>query len=1503
LTLQTNSSPSWIFDHPTFLNWVGGTDNSSNSIWLSATAGFGKSVLSAYLTVELQTRFPNNPVTFFLCREKSELSQSSQIVRTILRQLVQFSPSTFEYIQKIWEEDEDIADLTASYRKFYENLLVPALKFYHQTSSKLIFILLDGLNELPTARLDEVLALVNTLTELHSAPEGSPVRIIITSQPTPRITAGLNPSVINVPLTGKDNVDNVETYVKGALSESITKLFGSTGRDPVTYFRENHFGMFLWVKAILELLQSLDVTSDLQRILDNPPRTINGVYQRVLERLGDELNEVELPWIREIISWTVMSKRDMSLAELEVAILLSNGDNGHALDAKVIDIKSTLKKCAAILQISQGSTCDIQTVSLLHNTFRQFITNPGAQGPQGKAREFLVRKSETDSTIAAACLGYLMRHEIVIEEGKFLPNARRKLLNTRFPLFNYATLYWSNHLTNKASVGAQEKVVVQLQSFFLREHLLRWVSSVMAYTYNSAQGSLFDPVSWSVTSSLRTSLAWICRNPVTSLRIIVRISQQSPAIWARVREFVDNSKSMELLLKCWCASVAAELWVTVAPRYWEISIRCFDIAKALYNCSADKQNQTFETTVRATADLAQLSTSPNEFKWFVNHSSVYLYNVWQHEILVLATTALHSALELAPNVSDKATVLSRFSTVFRSYYQSTNAIEDLNKAIHYDLECLAIAPIEDQDYEAYLEIAAGDLFARAERNANIAGAVATSSQEDCQKAAKMTVEALQMTLSRHFHLDLASEESTLPPVDVITFNVLKSIKDRTAEGEGMDLPPGVFQILSTLSYGLSVQQTTTIQVDGDIRDFVSICKNALSCMVEHNPTLWTTLGSAYYSFYRAAKASKSSGSSKAEETSGNTGSAPESLVSDLDECIECYRKALSLTPSGHVGIPSMTNNLGRALEMYEGTGPHLDEAIDCFRKAIELTPHDRIDLVIYFFNLAANLRRRKASDVDTNEAITHYRRVLSLAPERHVLLPYTWTHLGHIFYGREEETDHREAVHCYRMALKYLPKGTTAYAIYASNLANALKKVAACPTDYTEVIEYNQIAVDNTEESKPSFETYHKQLANALMERLSADDTTRAIASYKKCIEISTSEPSTVATYKMNLGKALWNRGEPEDLVEAEEWLQQALENIDTDDLRHCLNLLGLTLSKRNGPGDLDRAVEFHRRAVQAAQDNKFISVFESNLGKAFVKRNGDGDTAEAIRWFKLALDHAVENPSTRAQYCNSIGEAYAVDAAKTDDIEQSVVWFRKAIELETDNHEKVAGYLTALGDSLQNLQEGHGDEAVEVTQIAIAMTSKDSLSYPYRLMCLATALKNRGWFCKDTHETKLWRLSYWLTNAQRNFITASLNIFSKGRSYDNVDESLSLLQQAIELYEKASEEVSIIACESALVDCLMIDYTYKKSSENLSRATEIFRKFLSHSTRDNKECRGWDGIRFGTLCIKRFCDQGRVSIEDLDLLIGKSQAYIAEDEQLRWIVEIAQKLRERTSTNDGWIY
>jgi Cdc6-like AAA superfamily ATPase len=223
---QRASPPSWIFEHPIFHEWLSNHNPATNIMWISGTAGFGKSVLAAYLTQSLKKRFPDSPVTFFFCKGKDELCEVHQVVRTILHQLSAHSSAISQQVIAIWDEDEDLADLYSNYRIYYENLLLPVVQTFLASSPKSIYVIIDGLNELPRHRLTESLSLISALQTVPY------VRVVLTSQPTKTINAAVQ-TACQLSLTINDNLDNVETFVKCSLNETLAALFNEIGVDPI----------------------------------------------------------------------------------------------------------------------------------------------------------------------------------------------------------------------------------------------------------------------------------------------------------------------------------------------------------------------------------------------------------------------------------------------------------------------------------------------------------------------------------------------------------------------------------------------------------------------------------------------------------------------------------------------------------------------------------------------------------------------------------------------------------------------------------------------------------------------------------------------------------------------------------------------------------------------------------------------------------------------------------------------------------------------------------------------------------------------------------------------------------------------------------------------------------------------------------------------------------------------------------------------------------------------
>jgi hypothetical protein len=314
------SPPSWILETTEFHEWLS-PEARNNTLWISSTAGFGKSVIAAFLTEGLKKQFPSALLASSFCKDKDGLREIHQLVRNFLYQLSRESGAVESVVQRIWETDKSIKDFTADTQYLYKHLFLPALRSLPSPTTTPVFVIIDGMNELPQDQMNNVLEFLELPQTLHRSVDLPSLRVVLTSQPIPHNNKLKD--VIQSTLTAAENLDNIDLVLQYRLNMTVKDYFKKRNLDPVGYFREHSHGMFLWVTTIIEYLNAMDGEDELTEILSKPPSTITEVYHIVLVGLQRDYFPHELSWIKEIILWTVMAKRDMTMSEIEVAIRIS----------------------------------------------------------------------------------------------------------------------------------------------------------------------------------------------------------------------------------------------------------------------------------------------------------------------------------------------------------------------------------------------------------------------------------------------------------------------------------------------------------------------------------------------------------------------------------------------------------------------------------------------------------------------------------------------------------------------------------------------------------------------------------------------------------------------------------------------------------------------------------------------------------------------------------------------------------------------------------------------------------------------------------------------------------------------------------------------------------------------------------------------------------------------------------------------------------------------------
>jgi hypothetical protein len=317
-------------------------------LWLSATTGFGKSVLAAYLSKQLTTEFPSALVAYFFCKDKDSLCKYHQIIRTIVARVCFSSEIALDTAQHVWESEPSIQSRSADVDEFFNKFFVPTLQCVRSSGCEL-FIVLDGLNELPELSKLPVCKLLKLLQTLPSIPRTPRVRIIVTSQPDPLFNRDLE-NVDFLPLKSEYIAETVEKFVKHRVSGDLMKRFQKAGVEPLSLFSRHHQFMFQWVSTLLDDLEEIP-TSEFETTLNCPPESISAVYQQKLNRVAMQLKKNQRPWLKEILRWILMARRDLTLLEIASATLCSAGKYEMDASEEIKWIEKLVIKCGAVLHI------------------------------------------------------------------------------------------------------------------------------------------------------------------------------------------------------------------------------------------------------------------------------------------------------------------------------------------------------------------------------------------------------------------------------------------------------------------------------------------------------------------------------------------------------------------------------------------------------------------------------------------------------------------------------------------------------------------------------------------------------------------------------------------------------------------------------------------------------------------------------------------------------------------------------------------------------------------------------------------------------------------------------------------------------------------------------------------------------------------------------------------------------------------------------------------------
>ncbi|KAF5006657.1 hypothetical protein FDECE_6991 [Fusarium decemcellulare] len=400
----TKGTCEWIRDNDTYQSWLQADD--SQLLWISGGPGRGKTMLSIFLTHELEALASDSfsLVLYVFCGDKSHSSEIA-ILRSLLYQIIDKSPAMTRHAAAVTER-------TGHTLASREDLWTIFIDIVRDPEVGPILCLIDGLDECNQEAIRWLLKSVHAIFDKGSQSTLSPpnpFKLLITNSIALDVVR-----VINAKIQEHDIFSELGHEFINEVKETLEKRSGGT---------------FLWVGFAIRELLSAETKTEMRRVLEAMPQGLEALYSHILLRIKVRWRED----IAQLLHWVIQARHSLTASEL-----------AGAMGAQVQTILDLVTMSGSLLTWGQRpeytivrfewGRSDHRVVKLLHASVSDFLRGTARSGIKPPV-EFRMDAEITEFEMAQICLnaveiGFsdLQRHDS--ERYAFLP---------------YAMDFWAEH--------------------------------------------------------------------------------------------------------------------------------------------------------------------------------------------------------------------------------------------------------------------------------------------------------------------------------------------------------------------------------------------------------------------------------------------------------------------------------------------------------------------------------------------------------------------------------------------------------------------------------------------------------------------------------------------------------------------------------------------------------------------------------------------------------------------------------------------------------------------------------------------------------------------------------------------------------------------------------------------------------------------------------------------------------------------------------------------------
>ena len=359
--------------------------------------GAGKSVLSSFAVAHLR-KHPRIElrVLHFFCKDGSpETSTALAIASSLIDQLIWDGKlSALAEILKSAHQDHAKSDKCTDFDTLWNIFAAMAKNFPTR-----IIVVVDALDECNVDRelfLDKVAS--QEMKDMHGK-----LRFFMTSRSDHEINGKLENHDGTVQL--EMNVEeDIKAFVYRRLAK-LQRLQGALRRSKESDLEERIIqrvpqyagGMFRYAVLLLEELNGPCV--DVAKMLDSPPRGLDGIYESILSRLESANTSCDNRRLRRtLLHWVAMAMRPLKVNELAYACAARSEDSEvfDPAGKTLIDTAYILEICGPLIEIVND------TVQFTHLSAKEFLFQK-SKNTSSVQNEYLINKTKTEVAITTTC--------------------------------------------------------------------------------------------------------------------------------------------------------------------------------------------------------------------------------------------------------------------------------------------------------------------------------------------------------------------------------------------------------------------------------------------------------------------------------------------------------------------------------------------------------------------------------------------------------------------------------------------------------------------------------------------------------------------------------------------------------------------------------------------------------------------------------------------------------------------------------------------------------------------------------------------------------------------------------------------------------------------------------------------------------------------------------------------------------------------------------------------